>query len=194
MTSSTSFAIGIHRIKWDNTILVSKIKKHIYSSTWKLLFSFTVISDAYRSSMPNESTFTKYWLSQLISKLPELWNPLSKAVPGVVGIINATVYNTKSIVTGPDYGKVCQLLTLQFSNISGAPMMTSNGNIARGIHRSPVNSPHKGQWRGALMFSLICVWINGRVNNGEAGDLRRYRSHYDVTVMHHCCSCIITPE
>ena len=25
----------------------------------------------------------------------------------------------------------------------------------RGIHRSPVNSPHKGQWRRALMFSLI---------------------------------------
>ena len=24
-----------------------------------------------------------------------------------------------------------------------------------GIHRSPVNSPHKGQWRGALMFSMI---------------------------------------
>ena len=31
----------------------------------------------------------------------------------------------------------------------------------RGIHRSAVNSPHKGQWRGALMFSLICAWING---------------------------------
>ena len=30
----------------------------------------------------------------------------------------------------------------------------------RGIHRSPVNSPHKGQWRGALKFSLICTWIN----------------------------------
>ena len=29
--------------------------------------------------------------------------------------------------------------------------------FVRGIHRSPVNSPHKGQWRGALMFSLICV-------------------------------------
>ena len=29
-----------------------------------------------------------------------------------------------------------------------------------GIHRSPVNSPHKGQWRGALMFSLICAWLN----------------------------------
>ena len=55
--------------------------------------------------------------------------------------------------------------------------------FVRGIHRSPVKSPHKGQWRGALMFSLICVWINGWVNNGEAGDLRRYRTHYDVTVM-----------
>ena len=55
--------------------------------------------------------------------------------------------------------------------------------FVRGIHRSPVNSTHKGQWRGALMFSLICVWINDWVNNGEAGDLRRYRIHYDVTVM-----------
>ena len=36
---------------------------------------------------------------------------------------------------------------------------------------SPVNSPHKGQWRGALMFSLICVCINNWVNNREAGDL-----------------------
>ena len=53
----------------------------------------------------------------------------------------------------------------------------------RGIHRSPVDSPHKGQWRGALMFSLICAWINGWVNNREAGDLRRHRAHYGVTVM-----------
>ena len=52
-----------------------------------------------------------------------------------------------------------------------------------GIHRSPVNSPHKGQWLGALMFSLICVWTNGWVNNREAGDSRRYRAHCDVTIM-----------
>ena len=57
--------------------------------------------------------------------------------------------------------------------------------FVRGIHRSPVNSSHKGQWRRALMFSLICTRINGWVNNGEAGDLRRYRAHYDVTVMSH---------
>ena len=47
----------------------------------------------------------------------------------------------------------------------------------------PVNSPHKGQWRGALMFSLICARINDWVNNREAGDLRRHRGHYDVNVI-----------
>ena len=55
--------------------------------------------------------------------------------------------------------------------------------FVRGIHRSPVNFPHKGQWRGALMFSLICVWINDWVNNRETGDLRRQSGHYDVIVM-----------
>ena len=69
-------------------------------------------------------------------------------------------------------------------------MMTSwNGNIfrvtgpfSRGIHRSPVDSPHKGQWR-TLIISLICVWTNGWATNCDAGDLRRHRVHYDVIVM-----------
>ena len=55
--------------------------------------------------------------------------------------------------------------------------------ICAGNSPVPVNSPHKGQWREALMFSLICVWINGWENNREAGDLRRYRAYYDVIVM-----------
>ena len=59
--------------------------------------------------------------------------------------------------------------------------------FVRGIHRSPVNSPYKGQWRRTLMFSLICVWINGWVNNLDAGDLRRYHAHYDVTAMEYQC-------
>ena len=69
-------------------------------------------------------------------------------------------------------------------------MTSSNGKhfprywpFVRGMHRPPVNSPHKGQWRGALMFSLICTRINGLVNNGETCDLRSHRAHYDVTVM-----------
>ena len=42
---------------------------------------------------------------------------------------------------------------------------------------------HKGQWRRALMFSVICAWSNGWANNRDAGDLRGHRAHYDVNVM-----------
>ena len=94
--------------------------------------------------------------------------------------------------------------------------------FVRGIHQSPVNSPHKSQWRGALIFSLICAWINGwaiempviwyaivpvtgefpsqkpvtrsfdiffdlrlnkRLSHRDAGDLIRYRTPYDATIM-----------
>ena len=72
-------------------------------------------------------------------------------------------------------------------------MTSSNKNIFRVTGhlcgeftgRRWMNSPHKGQWRGALMFSLIGAWINGWVNNGEAGDLRRHRTHCDITVIVH---------
>ena len=75
------------------------------------------------------------------------------------------------------------------------PIMHSHDNVikwkhfprywpfVRGIHRSPVNSPNNGQWRGALMLSLICAWMNGWVNTRETGDLRRHRAHYDVIIM-----------
>ena len=60
--------------------------------------------------------------------------------------------------------------------------------FVRRIHRSPVNSPRKGQWGEALMFSFICAWINGWLDNREAGDLRRHRAHYDIIAM---CSAIV---
>ena len=56
------------------------------------------------------------------------------------------------------------------------------------IHWSPVNSPHKGQWRGVFVFSLIGAWTNGWINNRVVGDLIRHRAHYDVTVMVHTTS------
>ena len=69
-------------------------------------------------------------------------------------------------------------------------MTSSNGNTFR------VTGHLSGEFtrRGALMFSLICVWINGWVNNREGGNLRRYRAHYDVAVMSnltHGSACII---
>ena len=55
-----------------------------------------------------------------------------------------------------------------------------------GLHQSPVKSPHKSQWRGALMLSLICTWTIGWVNNRYAGDLGHHGAHYDVTVINQC--------
>ena len=55
------------------------------------------------------------------------------------------------------------------------PMETFSALLA--ICTGNVNSPYKGQWRRTLMFSLICAWINGLVNNRKAGDLRRHRAH-----------------
>ena len=55
--------------------------------------------------------------------------------------------------------------------------------FVRGICRSSVNSPHKGKWRGALMFSLIYAWINGWISNHAAGDLIRHRLHFYATVI-----------
>ena len=58
-----------------------------------------------------------------------------------------------------------------------------NWPFVRGIRRGPANSPHKSQWRGTLMFSLICTRISSWVNNREAGDLRRHSAHYGVIVL-----------
>ena len=73
-------------------------------------------------------------------------------------------------------------------------MTSSNGNMFRvpgfcagnspvTAGNTPVNSPHTDQWRGALVFSFICAWTNGWVNNQDAANLRRHRAHYDVTLM-----------
>ena len=74
------------------------------------------------------------------------------------------------------FPRLCFKLGLSHDDVIKWKQFTHN------IFRSPVNSPHIGQWRGALMFSLICARING-VNNLEAGDLRGHRALYDGTVM-----------
>ena len=63
-------------------------------------------------------------------------------------------------------------------------METFSAFLAICAGKSPVPGeyPHKGQWRGALMF-LLSAWINDWAKNGEASDLRWHRAHYDVIVM-----------
>ena len=68
-------------------------------------------------------------------------------------------------------------------------MTSSNGNIFRvtgplcGEFTGPGEFPIQRPVMRSFNVSLICVWINGWVNNREAGDLRRYRAHYDASVM-----------
>ena len=54
------------------------------------------------------------------------------------------------------------------------------------IRRSPVDSPHKGQWCGALMFSFMCSWTKGSTNSPNATDLRRHSAHCVIIVMKLC--------
>ena len=57
--------------------------------------------------------------------------------------------------------------------------------FVRGIHQSLGNSPHKGQWRRTLIFSLICAWTNRWANNRDTGDLKYHWGHvHYVTVMY----------
>ena len=74
-------------------------------------------------------------------------------------------------------------------------MTSSNGNIfrvtgywpfVRGIHRWPVNSPHKASDAELDVFFDLRLNKNGWVNNRDPSDLRRHRTHYDVTVMWSC--------
>ena len=68
-------------------------------------------------------------------------------------------------------------------------MTSSNGNIFRvtgplcGEFTGPGEFPTQRPVTQSFDVSLICVWINGWVNNREAGNLRCLRSHYDVNVM-----------
>ena len=99
-------------------------------------------------------------------------------MPALLSLVAPQVVFTTCGATSND--KVGTMATPDFHCM----MASSNGTIFRltGL-LSPVNPPHKGQWRGALMFYMICIWINGWVNNREAGDLKRHHAHYDVIVM-----------
>ena len=108
--------------------------------------------------------------------------------PSIMSIDVSHWDNRKIVLVSVKYSwRLCIALnrdkTQQHDDVIKAKHFPRYWPFVWGIHRSPVNSPHKGQWHGALMFSLICAWINGWVNNGGAGDFIRYCAHYDVTAM-----------
>ena len=104
------------------------------------------------------------------------WQPLKSFLSSGWRLINvANTSQKKEPIIGEQ--AVITMMTKLFM------MTSSNGKNFRVTGHLCGNSPYQGQWRGGLMFSLICAWVNGWVNNRDAGDLRRHRTHYAVTVM-----------
>ena len=81
------------------------------SLMFKLLSSFTVISDIYVSSIPNKTTFVEYCLTQCISKLLGSFEihwvrqHLVKFM-GLAGMVNAIVYKIDPFFTGLGHGEL----------------------------------------------------------------------------------------
>ena len=87
--------------------------------------------------------------------------------------------------------KVSMVTKLHDKDIQAFEISSALLVLCKENHQSPVDSPHKGQWREIFMFYLIYASRNGWANNRDAGELRRHRAHYDVIVMHKpspvCC-------
>ena len=131
---------------------------------------------------------------------PDRFPALDGAMPSACAVLTTNL--DKIVLDNHDFEYVFsnQTISLQWPNISWTSYMSKCSHFnhlyayddviklkhfprywpfVRGIHRWPVNSPHKGQWRRVLMVSMICAWINNWVNNRESGDLRRHRAHCD---------------
>ena len=108
----------------------------------------------------NSNLFAQYRVKTYLSKQNEWTKVSSVAEMSLVNLFDFMMTSSKLMETFPRYWP-----------------------FVRGIHRWPVNSPHKGQWHGALMFSLIYAWMNGWVNSRETDDWTRHRAHYNVTAM-----------
>ena len=80
------------------------------------------------------------------------------------------------------YVLLCMMLALGHDDVIRWKHFPRYWPFVKGIHPPPVDSFHKGHWRGTLMFSLICAWTNGLANNRDDGQLRRRHAHYDITV------------
>ena len=80
----------------------------------------------------------------------------------------------------------CSALSISHDDVIKWKHFSRYWPFVRRIHWWPVDSPPNGQWRGALMFALICALMNGWVKNREADYLRCHNAHNDVTVMSRC--------
>ena len=124
----------------------------------------------------DEWDFARFEFKMIFGRISHMYNPL--------GIFQNILKSCKMKICRRNFNTFIYSKGLLHDDVIKWKHFPSHWPFGRGIQRSPVNSPHKGQWRGALMLSLICAWINDWVNNREAGDLRRHPAHNDVIVMY----------
>ena len=112
--------------------------------------------------------------------------------PKTVKVIAFDTTNDEHMVIMTTYSFQCYTISMTQCKATGSlnTMTSSNENIFR------VTGPLCGEFTGDRWIpltkasdaelSLICASINGWVNNREAGDVRRYRAHYDgIVVRYH---------
>ena len=124
--------------------------------------------------------------SSIINALsPEviITNSLGEQIINSKQVRSLTVYDFVFILIQMDADSVITVVPVPHDDVIEWKHVPRYWPLVRGIDQSPVNSPRKDQWRGALMFPLICAWMNGWLNTRETGDLRRHRAHHDVIVM-----------
>ena len=127
----------------------------VHCTCFAVLFSFTYCNYSSYARTQNPISFVK-WCTTIVIRITWQYMSLSLVFTCVVHYISRP--NQRSCHAIPT---------------SSVMMTSSNGNIF----------PAQRPVTRSLMFSLICTWMNGWVNNREAGDLRRHRAHYDVTLM-----------
>ena len=150
-----------------------------YSQCWKCSWK------SYRTAGPvSVKSFRSYW--EVLGPTNEGQRPESERHRREALLGGVRGHNPPRKIWGKKWGNLGAIWWLLQSNHDDVIRWKHFPHywpFVRGIHRSPVNSPHKGQWRGGLMFSLICAWINGWINNRKAGNLRRRRAHYEIIIM-----------
>ena len=152
-TASLAFVSGIHRWPLDS--------HHKGPVTWKMFPFDDVITnpESYDSPYPHsvsntkeEEQYGKGFLWHFL--IMKIWGRIAKYWCRSASVNERRITNS----------------TLHDDVIKWKPF-PRYWPFVRWIRRSPVNSSHKGQWRGALMFSLICSWINGWVINDKPASL-----------------------
>ena len=145
--------------------LLSSRCRHVDGSSGNSSFLFTILTGppVVGSIIPG-----KLFLKQKLG-LVQLWNE------------NELGHCHKRIIDTGVRGCLC--VTAFHDDVVKWKHFPHHWPFVRGIQQWPVDSPHKGQWCGALKFSLICAWTNGCAKNQDASDLRCHRAHYDVMVM-----------